>query len=375
MILFMAVVGAFIGGLTNHLAIKMLFRPHEAKYIGSWRVPFTPGLIPRRRDELARQFGRTVVEHLLTPETFRKKLFTPDMLDKVRGYVQSAIERFIFGQDRTLRDWMDKVGIDQFDRTVEEKLDLLIDRQFDSLKEKMSEKTVRELTPDEWQEQADQKVPHITRYVLERGEGFFSSLEGRLVIKKLIDDFLESKGTLGNMIHMFFGESSTLVDKAQNEIRKFLRAPGTFELINSLIVKEWEKLKDRPVSELIGDFDFGPALKAVKDYSKRELNLSSRLNQPLVHYWPEGPSWTEQNLTPVLTEMAFQKAEEKLEEALRRMKIEEMVKEQVDSFPVARLEELVLGISKREFKMITVLGALLGGLIGIVQGIIAVFVG
>ena len=48
-----------------------------------------------------------------------------------------------------------------------------------------------------------------------------------------------------------------------------------------------------------------------------------------------------------------------------------MVKEQVDTFPVAVLEDLVLGISRREFKMITVLGAFLGGIIGIVQGIIA----
>ena len=57
-LLFMAFIGALIGGITNHLAIKMLFRPHEAKYIGSWRVPFTPGLIPKRRDELANNLGK-----------------------------------------------------------------------------------------------------------------------------------------------------------------------------------------------------------------------------------------------------------------------------------------------------------------------------
>jgi len=50
-----------------------------------------------------------------------------------------------------------------------------------------------------------------------------------------------------------------------------------------------------------------------------------------------------------------------------------MVKEQVNSFPVQRLEELVLGISKKEFKMITVLGAILGGFIGIIQGLIVYF--
>ena len=59
-----------------------------------------------------------------------------------------------------------------------------------------------------------------------------------------------------------------------------------------------------------------------------------------------------------------------MEISLRKLKIDDMVREQVDTFPVAVLEDLVLGISKREFKMITVLGALLGGVIGIVQGLI-----
>ena len=51
-------LGAIIGGFTNHLAIKMLFRPHRPIYIGKFQVPFTPGLIPKRRDELAVQLGK-----------------------------------------------------------------------------------------------------------------------------------------------------------------------------------------------------------------------------------------------------------------------------------------------------------------------------
>ncbi|MEW8976112.1 MAG: DUF445 family protein, partial [Exiguobacterium sp.] len=62
------IIGALIGAITNHLAIRMLFRPLEPKYIGKFRVPFTPGLIPKRRNELAANLGRTVVKHLLTPE-------------------------------------------------------------------------------------------------------------------------------------------------------------------------------------------------------------------------------------------------------------------------------------------------------------------
>ncbi|MCL6616572.1 MAG: DUF445 family protein, partial [Anoxybacillus ayderensis] len=44
-LLFMIAVGALIGGMTNSLAIKMLFRPYRPMYIAGRRIPFTPGLI------------------------------------------------------------------------------------------------------------------------------------------------------------------------------------------------------------------------------------------------------------------------------------------------------------------------------------------
>ena len=46
-------IGALIGYLTNWLAVKMLFRPRKALYIGKFHVPFTPGVIPRRKAALA----------------------------------------------------------------------------------------------------------------------------------------------------------------------------------------------------------------------------------------------------------------------------------------------------------------------------------
>ena len=66
-------LGAIIGGFTNHLAIKCYFVLIVLCILGSFK-PFTPGLIPKRRDELAVQLGKMVVEHLLTPEGIGKKL-------------------------------------------------------------------------------------------------------------------------------------------------------------------------------------------------------------------------------------------------------------------------------------------------------------
>ena len=51
-------VGAVIGYFTNYIAIKMLFRPRKAIKIGSWTLPFTPGVIPRNQARVARACSR-----------------------------------------------------------------------------------------------------------------------------------------------------------------------------------------------------------------------------------------------------------------------------------------------------------------------------
>ena len=55
-------VGAVIGCSTNYLAIKMLFRPLRPVMIGRFRVPFTPGIVPRRKNELAGILGKAIVD-------------------------------------------------------------------------------------------------------------------------------------------------------------------------------------------------------------------------------------------------------------------------------------------------------------------------
>ena len=67
------VIGGVIGYITNYIAIRMLFQPYEEKYIGAWRIPFTPGIIPRRKDAFAEALGAVVFE----------KFFNWDDLEKV----------------------------------------------------------------------------------------------------------------------------------------------------------------------------------------------------------------------------------------------------------------------------------------------------
>lgn len=50
----------------------MLFRPYRAIYIGKRQLPFTPGLIPRNQERLAKRVSDTIMGSLLTPEELQK---------------------------------------------------------------------------------------------------------------------------------------------------------------------------------------------------------------------------------------------------------------------------------------------------------------
>ena len=121
------------------------------------------------------------------------------------------------------------------------------------------------------------------------------------MFRKLIDDFLASKGTIGSMVNMFFGESESLVGKVQREALKFVSAPGTYDLVNTIILNEWEKLQKRPVDELLSGFDWDGLFDSVQSYAKKELVLEARLNKTIQDYWPDGAEWTAVNVTPALT--------------------------------------------------------------------------
>jgi uncharacterized membrane-anchored protein YjiN (DUF445 family) len=84
------VIGAFIGYVTNAVAIKMLFRPHNPVRLFGIRLPFTPGVLPRERRKLADSIGSMVERKLLTPEILRERVMRED----VRAAINGSISRY-----------------------------------------------------------------------------------------------------------------------------------------------------------------------------------------------------------------------------------------------------------------------------------------
>ncbi|MBU0943731.1 MAG: DUF445 family protein [Proteobacteria bacterium] len=90
-------LGAFIGYLTNKVAIKMLFRPLEAKYFLGVRIPMTPGVIPSKRKELAENIGEMVGNHLLTSDEIsrglEKESFQQTLYDLIENRGEALLQK------------------------------------------------------------------------------------------------------------------------------------------------------------------------------------------------------------------------------------------------------------------------------------------
>lgn len=126
--------GAIAGGLTNTIAVWMLFHPYEPPMLfGKWRVRFLHGAIPKNQPRLASAIGRTVGNRLLTPEdltrTFanvefreafdqRLSVFLDEMLLTERGSLSELIPDAVRGDvDSLIQEALQK-GLDQLDDYV-----------------------------------------------------------------------------------------------------------------------------------------------------------------------------------------------------------------------------------------------------------------
>ena len=58
---------------------------------------------------------------------------------------------------------------------------------------------------------------------------------------------------------------------------------------------------------------------------------------------------------------------------INKLQLADVIKKQIDSFELSKLESLVMDVANKEFKMIMLLGYLLGGIVGVFQGIFVLF--
>ncbi len=100
-IIAMPLLGGVIGYITNDIAIKMLFRPRKAVYIGGFHIPFTPGLIPRQRERIAASIGNVISTQLLNRDTVINAITSDESLERVYSALMRVTEN-MKGNEKTV---------------------------------------------------------------------------------------------------------------------------------------------------------------------------------------------------------------------------------------------------------------------------------
>ena len=127
-------LGGGIGYITNDLAIRMLFRPRRAVYIGKFHVPFTPGLIPAQQGRIAQSIGDVVSKQLLNEETLRQTLLSEATISKLQDKARVFLRTFS-RDERRVRDLLNR-------KDVREKVNLNVDELTQRLTESLTAKII-----------------------------------------------------------------------------------------------------------------------------------------------------------------------------------------------------------------------------------------
>jgi len=109
-------VGAVSGGITNAVAVWMLFHPHRPWGIGPFKLQ---GAIPKNQARLARSIGRTVGERLLSVEDLSRHLGSPSLRAAFDGAVADAVDALLNRPRGSLREELPRPVVAELERTLE----------------------------------------------------------------------------------------------------------------------------------------------------------------------------------------------------------------------------------------------------------------
>lgn len=111
-LLLIPVIAAFIGWITNRIAIKMLFHPREPKKILGLTIQ---GIFPKRQQQFAQRLGKIVSDEFLSFDDIEKKISSPGNLKKIMPMIERQVDDFL---RQRLSDEMPVISMFIGDKTI-----------------------------------------------------------------------------------------------------------------------------------------------------------------------------------------------------------------------------------------------------------------
>ncbi|EJT6171641.1 DUF445 family protein [Clostridium perfringens] len=488
-----ALIGAVIGYITNWLAIKMLFRPREAKYIFGMKLPFTPGLIPKEKSRIANKVGETVGTHLLNSDSLSKALKDDKIKSKFNEVAKEKINQVINSNSTLEEALKNTLGenyyalkgnmINNIAKTI---LESIQEEEFknkvkfyivDSIKERLNknpEKIIdfinsnkfREVIINTLEEEKTRDIigkallkevktlgkedltieevipenikPYIEEYVKSQKDTLVDIIKNLLrddevshKIKSAINDNIPSIVSMFLSGDVIYGKLVSLVDKSlsEEENKEYIcdaalafvhesMKKKVSDVINTVGEEKLEVISDalgdkiskklnteENIDSIISKLNckissFNSYEEIIKvlfnDYENILIdNIDSMISQIVNNNQLAGEiskiiekvfdkflqnslndiCYNKQNLEnsimSILDNLYNDFVENKSAKVLEIVDISSIVEEQINAFEVDYAEEIIIGIANKELKAITWLGALLGGILGILSPLLS----
>lgn len=222
-------IGALIGYCTNYIAVKMLFRPLKPVKIGKATLPFTPGIIPRRKPALARAIGNMVGKSLVGEEEISGILASENMKEAVVSSITGAIENTL--KENSIKDL---AGLVMDDEGYADKKEAAVDYVSDKILEGVKDIDIAGIMVQ----------------------------EGTTAIKGM-----------GGMLAMFINDSmiASIAEPIGAKVDEYITANGK-ELIKVKVEGEVTNLEHKQISELISIENTEAISKVIGEMYEKMLN-------------------------------------------------------------------------------------------------------
>src|SRR6266571_4544125 len=129
-------VGALSGGITNAVAVWMLFHPYELRGVGPFKLQ---GAIPKNKARLAKSIGKTVGQRLLTEEDLARQLAAPGLREAFDRAIATFLDKVLNTPRGALKDELPPTLAAELERSLERLAEFLKSPGFDAALEKYVE--------------------------------------------------------------------------------------------------------------------------------------------------------------------------------------------------------------------------------------------
>ncbi len=396
------VVGGIIGYFTNDVAIKMLFRPYRAIYFGSRKLPFTPGLIPRNQERLAKNISDTIMNSLLTPDEIQNLARRLLQKERVEGAIlwllQMAVDQ-VKAADNEQRSAKIVAGIlrDLLGESLPRLLKVLARRDdfLESQINQIFDQVLLEFQLSD--EQATRLADWLLQVVLPPDTIRMAVIDFLTdnTIQTIDESFREKTSGTYSVVANLFGLRNTLTrlrtfcldekEVTNSRIKELIRDLGVRERVRKFLqnltlqnlpivtVRQLRKTTRESVrhylqasgSDVLQGFSDSLDWENIATLLMNRLSSSSALQGSL--------EVVSKELALILEKYLEKDLEQIVSQAIPILNIDQVIVDRVKSTSPADLEAAIEGIVKNELQAIVSLGGILGFIVGLVQTGLIIF--